>query len=77
MKVLKRMNMCWSIRQSWKRSLPKSSKVMDILQFVKAEEFDPVFMDKSYHVLPDGDITKPYALLRESMKNASSLPSPR
>lgn len=47
---------------------PKSSKVMDILQFVKAEEFDPVFMDKSYHVLPDGDIAKPYALLRESMK---------
>jgi DNA end-binding protein Ku len=47
---------------------PKSSKVMDILQFVKAEEFDPVFMDKSYQVLPDGDIAKPYALLRESMK---------
>jgi len=41
---------------------------MDIVQFVKAEEFDPVFMDKSYHVLPDGDITKPYALLRECMK---------
>jgi non-homologous end joining protein Ku len=47
---------------------PKSSKVMDILQFVKAEEFDPVFMDKSYHVLPDGDITKPHALLRESIE---------
>jgi len=47
---------------------PKSSKVMDILQFVKADEFDPVYMDKSYRVVPDGGVTKPYALLRESMK---------
>ena len=27
-----------------------------------------MFLDKSYHVLPDGDVTKPYALLREAMK---------
>jgi DNA end-binding protein Ku len=47
---------------------PKSAKVMDILQFVQAEEFDPVFMDKSYHVLPDGDVLKPYALLRAAME---------
>ncbi|HLH00879.1 MAG TPA: Ku protein [Bryobacteraceae bacterium] len=46
---------------------PKTAKVMDILQFVKADEFDPVFMDKSYHVLPEGDVLKPYALLREAM----------
>ena len=46
---------------------PASSRVMDIVQFVKADEFDPVFMDKSYHVLPDGDVVKPYALLREAM----------
>src|SRR5579862_5907059 len=31
---------------------PKTAKVMDILQFVKAAEFDPVFLDKSYHVIP-------------------------
>lgn len=47
---------------------PKTAEVMDILQFVKADEFDPVFMDKSYHVLPDGPAAKPYALLREVMK---------
>ena len=46
---------------------PKTAKVMDILQFVKAGEFDPLFMDKSYHMLPDGDVLKPYALLREAM----------
>jgi DNA end-binding protein Ku len=47
---------------------PKTAQVMDILQFVKADEFDPVFLDKSYHVLPDGPAAKPYALLREVMK---------
>ncbi len=47
---------------------PKTAKVMDILEFVKADDFDPVFLDKSYHVVPDGDVTKPYALFREAMK---------
>jgi DNA end-binding protein Ku len=47
---------------------PKTAKVMDILEFVKADDFDPVFLDKSYHVIPDGDIVKPYALFREAMK---------
>jgi DNA end-binding protein Ku len=47
---------------------PKTAKVMDILEFVKAGDFDPVFLDKSYHVIPDGELTKPYALFREAMK---------
>jgi DNA end-binding protein Ku len=47
---------------------PKTAKVMDILEFVKAADFDPVFLDKSYHVIPDGDLTKPYALFRQAMQ---------
>jgi DNA end-binding protein Ku len=47
---------------------PKTAKVMDILQFVKQDDFDPVFLDKSYHVIPDGDLTKPYALFRQAMR---------
>jgi DNA end-binding protein Ku len=47
---------------------PKTAKVMDILEFVKADDFDPVYLDKSYHVIPDGDVSKPYALFREAMK---------
>ena len=47
---------------------PKTAKVMEIQQFVKAGDFDAVFLDKSYHMLPDGEIAKPYALLREVMK---------
>lgn len=47
---------------------PKTARVMDILEFVKANDFDPVYMDASYHVMPDGDVVKPYALFREAMK---------
>ena len=47
---------------------PKTAKAMNILQFVKTDAFDPVYMDKSYHMLPDGEIVKPYALLLEAMK---------
>ena len=41
---------------------------MDILEFVKAGDFDPVYLDKSYHVIPDGGVLKPYALFREAMQ---------
>jgi DNA end-binding protein Ku len=47
---------------------PRTAKVMEIVQFVKEDEFDPVFMDKSYHLVPDGEISKSYALLLEVMK---------
>lgn len=47
---------------------PKTAKVMEIVQFVKAGEFDPVLLDKSYHAVPDGDVTKPYALFRAAMQ---------
>lgn len=47
---------------------PKTAKVMDVLQFVKADDLDPVYLDKSYHAVPDGDVTKPYALFRDAMQ---------
>ena len=47
---------------------PKSAQVMEILEFIKTEDFDPVFLDKSYHAIPDGNLSKPYALFREAMK---------
>jgi len=34
----------------------------------ESRHVDPVFLDKSYHMLPDGEIAKPSALLREAMK---------
>lgn len=51
-----------------KKIAPPTAKVMEIVQFVQESEFDPVYMDKSYHMVPDGEVSKSYALLLEVMK---------
>jgi DNA end-binding protein Ku len=51
-----------------KKVAPKTARVMEILQFVKASQVDPVFFDKSYHIAPDATLTRPYVLLLEAMK---------
>jgi DNA end-binding protein Ku len=40
---------------------------MEILQFVKASEVDPILFEKSYYVAPDDEVSKPYALLMKAM----------
>ena len=51
-----------------KQFAPKSAKVMEILEFVKAEEVDPVFLETSYYLQPDEAGEKPYTLLFEALK---------
>lgn len=46
---------------------PPTAKVMEILQFVKAAEVDPLFFEKSYYVAPEEEVSKPYALLMKAM----------
>ncbi len=41
---------------------------MEILQFVRMEEIDPIFFETSYYVEPEQAVTRPYALLLEAMK---------
>lgn len=50
-----------------KKIAPPTAKSMDILQFVKAGEVDPVFFDKSYYVAPEEAVSKPYSLLLKAM----------
>ena len=47
---------------------PKTAKVMEILEFVKGEDVDPVYLDSSYYMAPDEGGEKPYALLFAAMK---------
>lgn len=47
---------------------PASASVMEILQFMKIEEVDPIYFETSYFVALETSITKPYALLVEAMK---------
>ena len=47
---------------------PRSSRVMEVLEFVAASEVDPVYLDASYYVMPDGAVEKPYTLLYEAFR---------
>ena len=52
---------------------PKTAKVMEILEFVKAAEVDPVYFESSFYVSPDEAGEKPYALLFDALKRTGSV----
>ncbi len=47
---------------------PKTAKVMEILEFVKSDQVDPVYFESSYYMSPDDAGEKPYALLFDALK---------
>ena len=53
-----------------KKVAPKTAKVMEILEFVKAEQVDPVYLESSYYVAPDEGGEKPYALLFQALRES-------
>ncbi|MBI3679967.1 MAG: Ku protein [Acidobacteria bacterium] len=53
-----------------KKMAPKSAKVMEILEFVKEAEVDPVYYESSYYMAPDEAGEKPYALLLQALKQS-------
>jgi DNA end-binding protein Ku len=54
-----------------KKVAPKTAKVMEILEFVKADDVDPVYLESSYYVAPDEGGEKPYALLFQAMRESN------
>jgi DNA end-binding protein Ku len=53
-----------------KKVAPKTAKVMEILEFVKADQVDPIYLESSYYVAPDEGGEKPYALLFQALKES-------
>ena len=53
-----------------KNAAPKTAKIMEIQEFVKAEQVDPVFLESSYYIAPEEGGEKPYALLFEAMRQS-------
>src|SRR5579884_2090346 len=51
-----------------KKMAPPTAKVMEILEFVKTDEVDPLYFENSYYIAPDEAGEKPYALLFAAMK---------
>ena len=49
-------------------SLPVASgHEIDVVEFVPADDVDPLLLDRSYYLEPDEKALKPYALLREAL----------
>lgn len=49
-------------------SLPTASgHEIDVIEFVPADQIDPLLFEKSYYLEPEAKAAKPYALLREAL----------
>src|ERR1700693_5816347 len=53
-----------------KKVAPKTAKVMEILEFVKSNQVDPIYLESSYYVAPDEGGEKPYALLFQALRES-------
>jgi DNA end-binding protein Ku len=51
-----------------KKVAPATAKVMEILEFVKADEVDPIYLETSYYMAPDEAGERPYALLFDALR---------
>ncbi|HXX28920.1 MAG TPA: Ku protein [Terriglobales bacterium] len=53
-----------------KKIEPKTAKTMEILEFVKASDVDPVYFESSYYMLPEEAGRRPYALLTKALEES-------
>ena len=49
---------------------PKTTKAMEILEFVKSSEIDPVYFESSYYLVPEEAGERPYALLTRALEDS-------
>jgi DNA end-binding protein Ku len=47
----------------------KTTREIDVVEFVPDSQVDPVMYAKTYYLEPEGKATKPYVLLREALKS--------
>jgi len=52
-----------------KKIEPKTAKAMEILEFVKADEVDPIYFETSYYLVPEDPGKRPYALLAKALED--------
>jgi len=50
-----------------KQIAPRTATTMEILQFVRKDEVDPIYFESSYYIAPEEGAGKPYALFAEAL----------
>ena len=53
-----------------KKIEPKTTKAMEILEFVRSAEIDPVYFESSYYLVPEEAGQRPYALLTRALEES-------
>jgi DNA end-binding protein Ku len=53
-----------------KKIEPRTAKAIEILEFVKAGEIDPVYFESSYYLLPEEAGRRSYALLAKALRDS-------
>jgi DNA end-binding protein Ku len=53
-----------------KKVAPRTASTMEIQEFVKSKDVDPVFLESSYYLAPEQAGEKPYALLFEALRRS-------
>lgn len=48
-------------------------KAVEIIDFVKLEEIDPIYFERSYYISPDTTGSKAYTLLRKTLENSGKI----
>jgi DNA end-binding protein Ku len=52
----------------------EAQRTLDLVQFVDPDDVDPIWFEKPYFVLPDGDLAQePYGVLRDALKAARKI----
>ncbi|RYE01060.1 MAG: Ku protein [Sphingobacteriales bacterium] len=59
--------------EDFEKASPQKSKSIDIVQFVKAEEIDPIYFEKPYYILPGKGGEKTYRLLVKALEEAGTV----
>jgi len=49
---------------------PSTASTMDIVQFVKESDVDPIYFERSYYVAPGEEVTRPYALFLKALEDS-------
>lgn len=59
--------------EDFAKASPEKSKTIDIIQFVKEEEIDPILYEKPYYLIPDKGADKSYHLLIKALEETKTV----
>jgi DNA end-binding protein Ku len=59
--------------EDFKKASPEKSKSIDIVQFVKEDEIDPIYYEKPYYLIPGKGADKSYKLLLKALEETGTV----